>query len=316
MAGARVSLEEGRGVSILVPAFNEERVIGRVVDELLERYPAAQVIACDDGSSDGTAEVLNRTQATLLRHPRNRGYGATWRTLLVAARHETVVFFDGDGQFHVEDVGRLLEVHRKSGADLTSGARVGSDGKPLLRRPAKWLLAAFAARMSGFRPPDLNCGLRVFRREALELFMPYLPDGFSASTTSMIGLLATGGNVQFVPIRARDRIGRSSVRPIRDGIRTVLLVVRLATMFGPLRVFAPPAVVLFLAGSAYSLASALSGGRGVPVLGAIAIITGIFTLALGVISDQVSFPQVGHLRLRLSEQRTALSAIIREPEGN
>ena len=293
-----MTADEGSRLSILIPAFQEVRSIAAVVTDLHDRYPAAELIVCDDGSTDGTAEALEGLSARVVRHRRNRGYGASWKTLAAAASRDLMVFVDGDGQFDPDDVARLLLEHRRSEADMVSGRRDGGQGRPLSRRPGNWVMHRFAAWLTGTRLPDVNCGLRLVERRVFLRYLTLLPDGFSASTTSLLAYLASGREVAFVSIAVRRRSGTSSVRMARDGLRSLLLITRLTTLFSPMRVFLPVSAFLLLTGSIYSVWEAVRSGLGVPVLGATLVINGLIVFLFGILADQVSALRLERLALR------------------
>lgn len=284
-------------LSILVPAFNEVEAIREVVGALVATCPGAEVIVCDDGSRDGTAEALGGLPVTVISHHRNRGYGATWKTLARQATRDWILFFDGDGQFDVADIARLIDEHVRTGAEMVSGARVAGQGRPLSRRPGKWLLRRFADWSAGARLPDVNCGLRLMRRRTFLPYLSVLPDGFSCSTTSLLAYLATGRPVRFVDISVARRSGTSSVRMLRDGLGSLLLIVRLTALFAPLRVFLPTSLLLAGTGFVYSVWEAVTEGAGVPVLGATLVINGLLVFLFGILSDQVSALRLDGLRL-------------------
>lgn len=293
-----MTADEGSRLSILIPAFQEVRSIATVVTDLHDRYPAAELIVCDDGSTDGTADALEGLPARVVRHRRNLGYGASWKTLAAAAGRDLLVFIDGDGQFDPDDVARLFAEYRRGEADMVSGQRDGGKGRPLSRRPGKWVMHSFAAWLTGTRVPDVNCGLRLVERRVFLRYLTLLPDGFSASTTSLLAYLASGREVAFVSIDVRRRSGTSSVRMVRDGLRSLLLITRLTTLFSPMRVFLPVSAFLLLTGSIYSVWEAVRSGLGVPVLGATLVINGLIVFLFGILADQVSALRLERLALR------------------
>jgi glycosyltransferase involved in cell wall biosynthesis len=246
------------------------------------------VIVCDDGSTDGTLEALEGLPIRVVRHRINRGYGATWKTLASRATGRTILFFDGDGQFDPADIARLVAEKSNSGAHMVSGLRGAGAGSPLRRRPGKWFMKRFAIWLTGQHIPDVNCGLRLVDRVAFMRFLPLLPDGFSCSTTSLLAYLASGREVRFLAIDVRRRTGSSSVRIVRDGLRSLLLILRMSVLFSPLRVFIPIAFTLLTVGLGYSLIEALRLGLGIPVLGATLVINGLLVFLFGILTDQVA----------------------------
>jgi glycosyltransferase involved in cell wall biosynthesis len=288
----------GSGLSVLIPAYNEATGIRAVIEGVLHHQPDSEVIVCDDGSTDGTASALDGLPIRIIRHRVNRGYGAAWKTLARNATGRTIVYFDGDGQFDPADIGRLLETFEAGEHDMVSGARIAGTGRPVGRRPGKWVLRKFADWFAGRRILDVNCGLRVFDRATFLPYLTILPDGFSCSTTSLLAYLATGREVGFVDIKVHRRTGESSVRMFRDGFGTLLLIVRLTMLLSPMRVFLPVSLLILATGVTYSAWEALTRGLGVPVLGATLVINGLLVFLFGLLSDQVSALRLERLQLR------------------
>lgn len=249
-----------RGVTLVVPAYDEEDGIEGVVARLLGLAIDApvEILVVDDGSSDGTAKVLERLAAKnprvrVIRHDQNRGYGAALKTGFASARHEVVVITDADGTYPEDRIGHLLE-RIDAGAEMAVGARTGAEVEvPLLRRPAKAFLRLLASYLAGTRIPDLNSGLRAIRRDLVLTYRPILPNGFSFTTTITLAAITNGHRVDFVSIDYRKRSGSSKIRPIRDTLGFLSLIVRTVLYFNPLKVFFPVAVLigLGLLGSIY-----------------------------------------------------------------
>lgn len=243
-----------------MPAYDEEDGIEGVVARLsgLAIDAPVEILVVDDGSRDGTAKVLERLAAKnprlrVIRHDENRGYGAALKTGFASARHEVVVMTDADGTYPEDRIGHLLE-RIDAGAEMAVGARTGADVEvPLLRRPAKALLRMLASYLAGTRIPDLNSGLRAIRRELVLAYRPILPNGFSFTTTITLAALTNGHRVDFVSIDYKKRSGSSKIRPIRDTLGFLSLIVRTVLYFNPLKVFFPVAVLIGLAllGSIY-----------------------------------------------------------------
>jgi len=241
------------GVTVVVPAYNEERGIEGVVDRLskLDLGVPLEVLVVDDGSNDGTAAVLTTLEQRypklrVLRHHVNRGYGAALKTGFAAARHRVVMITDADGTYPEERVPDLL-ARIDDGAEMVVGARRGADVHiPLVRRPAKAVLRALASYLAGTPIPDLNSGLRAFRRELVLRYRPILPDGFSFTTTITLASLTNGHRVDYVDISYAHREGRSKIKPIRDTLGFTALIIRTVMYFNPLKVFYPVFGVLFV----------------------------------------------------------------------
>ena len=275
-------------VTIVVPAYNERQCIRTVVNGLAEQYPGFEILVVDDGSTDDTVALLTDAKCRLVRHRRNRGYGASWKTGTLRARGEILVFYDGDGQFDPGDVQRLVDTLQQSDSHMVLGARDRRSHRPWLRRPGKRLLFALAAFLANQKIKDLNCGLRAVRRDLLKRYLHLLPDGFSASTTSTLVFLKRGYDVSYVDITSYKRVGRSSVNLMRDGFGTLLLILRIVCLFDPLRLFVPTALALMGAAVSYSAYEALTHGLGVPVLGATVFIGGVLVFFMGIVCDQIS----------------------------
>lgn len=285
---------EERPVTVVIPAFNEAAGLAGVLAGLLHARGERtwEILVIDDGSTDGTGEVAARfveEGVSVLRHPANRGYGAALKTGIRAAAHAVVVTLDADGQHDPADVARLAAALGE--AALAVGARGRDSHRDWLRTPGKAFLGMTANFLTGQRIPDLNSGLRAFRREAIGKYLHLLPDGFSASTTSTIALLKRGHAVTWVPIRTRARIGRSTVRQWRHGPTVLLLALRLVTLFDPLRVFLPPALLLMVGGSCtgvYYFFNDRTGIGGVSTGSLLLFLTGVILFFSGLLADQLS----------------------------
>jgi glycosyltransferase involved in cell wall biosynthesis len=231
-------------VSVILPVFNEEDAVGAEIDrirQVLDRRPMPyEIIVVDDGSTDRSGERAARTGATVLRHLENRGYGAAIKTGMEAARYDTIVITDADGTYPADQIPELVD--RLRTADMVVGARTGDDVHiPLVRRPAKWVLNWVATRVAGRRIPDLNSGLRAFRRECARQYLTILSNRFSFTSTITLALLADEYRVVYHPINYHPRIGRSKITPWHF-MDFLMLVLRLAVLFQPLRVFLPLAL--------------------------------------------------------------------------
>jgi glycosyltransferase involved in cell wall biosynthesis len=283
-------------LSVVIPAFNEAAGIGPVLDELASILARAglqhEILVVDDGSSDGTAEVVSSLAGRLpavrlVRHPANRGYGAALKTGIRAARAEVVAITDADGTYPSEPLPELYRRLVDEQAEMVVGARTGEHVHiPPLRRPAKAVLRRLANYVTGKTIPDLNSGLRVFRREtALERFH-LISDGFSFTTTITLALLARNRPVIFVPIDYRRRTGSSKIRPFADTFNFLVLILRISIYFEPLKVFLPASGLLALAGIAYGGWQVRQGNLGeAPVL---LLVSALQILLVGLIADMIS----------------------------
>ena len=273
-------------LTVVIPAYNEAEAIGDVVRELLEKTEGVRVLVVDDGSQDETAAVAALAGATVIRHRRNRGYGAGVKTGIRAAQTTFVAMYDADGQHRPEDLMRLYEIAQDH--DAVIGARGKTSHQVAARRPGKWVLARTANTLVGQKIPDLNSGLRVMRREVAMRYLHLLRDGFSASTTSTVCVMQRGYDVEFVPITTRERVGKSTVKQFRDGMNTIHLIVRLIILFNPTRFFIPPSLLMIVAGLTYGFIKAFRFHHGFPVLAMLLVSTGLITGMFGLLADQVS----------------------------
>lgn len=285
-------------VTIVIPAYNEEEAIAAVVTRLAAAYPEYRILVVNDGSSDRTGEVLQGLPCDVVTHEVNRGYGAGWKTGCRTATTDYILYYDGDGQFDVADVERMVTKGLAERADMVSGMRTKTSHTPLVRQPGKLVLKHLANYLARRDIEDLNCGLRLFRREVLLRYLHLLPDGFSASTTSMMIFLKRRYKVTFLPVVTSKRLGKSSVRILSDGMNTIMLMTRMIALFDPLRIFMPVSGALIVFSVLYSLIEAMVQGMGVPVLGATLFIGGLITFLMGIVCDQISA-----LRLERFEDR-------------
>ena len=240
-----------RGVTLVVPAYDEEDGIEGVVRRLagLALGAPIEILVVDDGSRDRTREALRALEGEVeglrvLEHRMNRGYGAALKTGFQAASYGVVVITDADSTYPEDRIVDLL-ARIDDGAEMAVGARTGADVHvPLVRRPAKACLRWIASYLAGTRIPDLNSGLRAMRRELVQSYRPIIPDGFSFTTTITLAALTNGHRVDWVSIDYAKREGRSKIRPIRDTLGFVALIVRTVLYFNPLKVFYPLAAVM------------------------------------------------------------------------
>jgi len=233
-------------VTVVLPTYNEEAGIGPQIEAIrqtLEQHGLEyEILVVDDGSEDETARAAAGVGARLLSNLENRGYGASLKTGIQAATYPTIVITDADGTYPSDQIPVLLA--QLQTADMAVGSRTGKYVKiPLIRRPAKWMLGWLANRIAGRRIPDLNSGLRAFRRDVVQQYFAILSDRFSFTTTVTLALLADGYRITYHPIDYYARVGKSKIKP-GDFMEFLILVLRLAILFQPLRVFVPLAAVV------------------------------------------------------------------------
>lgn len=259
------------GVSVVVPAYNEERGVAEVVRELRELASRSkepfEILVVDDGSTDGTPRELASVEREpgaplrVLRNEPNRGYGYSLKRGIREATYDVVVITDADGTYPNGRIPELVERVR-AGAAMAVGARsLASASVPLVRKPAKWLLNTLANFLAGRKVPDLNSGLRAMKHSLVARFEPILPDGFSFTTTITLAALTNAFRVDFLPIDYAKRQGTSKIRPIYDTANFFNLVVRTVLYFRPLKVFTPLAVFGFVVAGAIAVRDAIAAWR-------------------------------------------------------
>ncbi|HEX6125592.1 MAG TPA: glycosyltransferase family 2 protein, partial [Pyrinomonadaceae bacterium] len=277
------------GVSVVIPAFNEEKSVAESVLELRSMFETteydAEIIVVDDGSADATAREAKRAGARVLQHRSNRGYGASLKTGIIAASHDIVAITDADGTYPAKYLPDMLA--ELSHADMVVGSRTGADVNiPLSRKPAKWFLRMMANYVSATKIPDLNSGLRVFRRDVAMQYFAILSDQFSFTTTISLAMLCDKYAVSYMPIDYRKRQGKSKIMPWDAGSFAVLIL-RVAMLFRPLRVFLPLAVICLT----YGIAKASIDVVRDPNISASAIfafVSALMMMLVGMLGDAVA----------------------------
>jgi glycosyltransferase involved in cell wall biosynthesis len=272
-------------VSIVIPAMNEGGAIAGVVDRLRAAAAWREVLVIDDGSTDDTAQRAERAGARVIRHPYNKGNGAAVKTGIRHASGEFVLIVDADGQHRAEDACRLAG--RLGEFDLVVGARSAATQATAARRGGNAMLNRLASYLTGRAIPDLTSGFRGARRECLREFIHLLPNGFSTPTTTTLAFIRAGYNVAFEPIHAEPRLGDSKIRFARDGAKFFLILLKIVTIFSPLRVFVPVSAGAFGVGTIYGIGNFLLYGR-IPNGAVLLILFAVIVFLVGLVSEQIS----------------------------
>lgn len=282
-------------VSVVVPVYNESAVVARALGHLRAHLATLgtphEIVVVDDGSTDASPEVLGKTAGVrVIRHPENRGYGASLKTGIRAATGDIIGIVDADGSYPVERFSELLEA-LTDGVDMVVGVRQGpARAFPLLRRPGKAIVGALANFLAGKRIPDLNSGMRVMRRSLLEEFFHLFPDGFSFTTTLTLAVLTNRRGVKWVPIAFAPRVGHSSLTLRRGVFREfpnfLTLVVRIITYFRPLRFFGSLGLLFLFLGVA-NVVRTLVVERNVSDASILLVVVGIQIGLMGLIADLI-----------------------------
>ncbi len=275
-------------LSVVIPAYNEENGIARTVAEV-ERVLSAlpidyEVIVSDDGSTDGTRREAEKTGARVIAAPENGGYGAALKRGIAAGDSDFVAIIDADGTYPASSLPEMLDMAET--ADMVVGARdAAMTNVPLIRKPAKFILNSLANYLARRKIPDLNSGLRVFKRSSLVRFIPLLPMGFSFTTTITLCMICSDLRVVYLPIEYGRRIGKSKIR-YTDFFNFILLVVRAIVLFSPLRVFLPLGAVLFAMGLAKLIYDIVIGNLSESAI--FGLLAAIMIWSLGLIADMIA----------------------------
>lgn len=278
--------------AVIIPVYNEQDAIEDTVlrvQRICAQVPdfSFEIICVNDGSKDGTGAILARLPGvTVITHEVNRGYGAALRTGLDYCNQDWIFITDADGTYPLEDLHTLLEI-ASSGVDMVVGARQGNGiSSSLPHQMARWILRKMVHGLTGVMVPDLNSGMRVFRRTLYQEFRHLLPMGFSFTTTLTVASLYSGRKVRYVPINYERRIGKSNIKPVKDFFGFSMLIVRLASYFEPLRFFLPAAFGLALLGIARAIRDVIVVNQ-FGALAVILLLTAFQVFVLGVIADVI-----------------------------
>lgn len=270
--------------SVVVPAFNEGPAIATVV-AALGAEPWHEIIVVDDGSSDDTGAQAAAAGAIVVRHPYNKGNGAAVKSGIRRATGENVLIVDGDGQHRPGDAARL--VSRLGEYDLVIGARSSATQATAARRVGNAALNRLASYLTEREIPDLTSGFRAARRACLVEFLHLLPNGFSTPTTTTLAFLKAGYSVAFEPVEAERRVGSSKIKFARDGAKFFLILLKIITIFSPLRVFVPVSAVTFAVGALYAVWTIWTQSH-VTNSSVLLIMLSVVIFLVGLVSEQIS----------------------------
>jgi len=273
-------------LSIVIPTKNEAAAIGEVVSVARSKYAEAEIIVVDDGSDDTTAEVAEAAGAIVISHPESLGNGAAVKSGARAANGEILALMDGDGQHDPGELDRLLE-KLEQGYDMAVGARHSGSQANVGRLFANGLYNELASLISGRRIPDLTSGFRVVRTSLFRKFLYLLPNGFSYPTTITMAFLRSGFPVCFEPVEVADRSGKSHIRPIRDGVRFLVIIFKIATLYSPLKVFLPISAAFFATGLSYYAYTYFTSGR-LTNMSVLVFSAAVIVFLIGLISEQIT----------------------------
>jgi len=271
--------------TVVIPAFNEAPSIGSIVAALSDAARWREILVVDDGSTDGTAERAAEAGATVVRHPYNKGNGAAVKTGIRRAAGSYILIIDADGQHAASDATRL--VARLNTFDLVVGARSVRSQAGAVRRIGNAMLNATAGFLAGRPIPDLTSGFRAARRDYLLEFIHLLPNGFSTPTTTTLAFIRAGYNVWFEPVEAGQRQGKSKIRLGSDGLRFALILLKVMTIFSPMRIFLPISLISFSVGAAYGIWTIATQSH-VTNSSVLLILISVVIFLIGLVSEQIS----------------------------
>ena len=277
-------------ISVLIPAYNESEIIGKVIGELKielnKNGNDYEIIIVDDGSKDDTKIVAESAGATVVTHPYNIGNGAAIKTGIRNAVGDIIVLMDGDGQHSPKDIKELLKYIPQY--DMVVGARVGRKKGAIHRNFANAVYNIFASYLTHFKVMDLTSGFRIIKKEIIMKFLYLLPNTFSYPSTITLALLRSGYSLKYVPINVKKRVGKSKINLIIDGVRFLIIMLKIATLFSPLRVFIPLSMIFFGFGIWHLIYKVFILTEKYTEFTIFLFIIGIFIFLLGLISEQIS----------------------------
>jgi glycosyltransferase involved in cell wall biosynthesis len=279
-------------VSVVVPVHNEidtiENTILQLQETLRKEHYLNELIIVNDGSTDGTAEklkALRQNQFVYIEHSVNKGYGAAIKSGVRKAKHKNIVITDADGTYPIHEIPNLIGA--LTDFDMVVGQR-SFKNLPTKTKPAKWLINRVANYVAETKIPDINSGLRAFRKSSFTPFLPIIPDGFSLTTTITLGMLIGGFDVRFFPIDYFDRKGKSKIKPIKDTYNFLRLIFKIGLFLAPLKIFVPISIFLFLAGIGWGLFSWLDLGKFADASTIIILISALQVLLLALIAEIIN----------------------------
>lgn len=272
--------------SIVIPARNEAASLSSLLPNLKKLYPTAELIIVDDGSTDHTNELALQYGTPVVRHAQSLGNGAAIKSGARAASGDVIIFMDADGQHQPEDIQKLIDM-LDSGYDMVVGARSRGSQAGWHRASANGIYNRLASWMVGHKVRDLTSGFRAVKADKFRKFLYLLPNGFSYPTTITMCFFRAGYSIAYIPIHAPKRVGKSHLRIWRDGVRFLLIMFRIATLYSPLKLFFPISLTFFLGGAAYS-AYTLSEMHRFTNMSALLFITAILVFLIGLVSEQIT----------------------------
>lgn len=273
-------------LTVVLPAKNEAPSLDSLLPRIKTAVPNAEILVVDDGSTDDTPSVCSRHGVRVVSHPYSKGNGAAVKSGARSAKGDVLLLMDADGQHNPDDIPQLLE-YLERGYDMIVGARDRSSQASTFRGLANRIYNTLSSWVTGHSIRDLTSGFRIVRADKFQQFLYMLPNGFSYPTTITMAFLRAGYSVAYAPIQALPRQGKSHIHPIRDGLRFLLIIFRVGTLYSPLKVFVPTSFLFFLIGASYYLYTYITEGR-FTNMSALLFITSILVFLMGLISEQIA----------------------------
>jgi len=294
-------------ISVVLPAYNEAESVEWVIDKTREALDSGgynyEILLVDDASTDNTAELAEQKNVRVVRRARNQGSGAARKTGILEAKGEIIAMMDVDGSYDPADLPAMLA--EIESYDMINGVREQERGTlKFLRVPTKWLLKKLAEFLSGQKIPDLNTGMKVFRKSVIKRYFWAIPDGFSCVTSMTLALVTNGHRLGYVPIRYHKRIGKSKFHPIKDTAKYLQTIVRLVIYFDPMKFFLPLSLGVFLIGVIKTIYDWFFVIQKMQLSDIVIILAGIMLFVLGIVSDLIvsQTKHFSHIVAQLSEQ--------------
>ena len=272
-------------ISFVIPALNEGESIGSVVRQLVDEFPDAEILVVNDGSDDNTKDEAIKAGALVYSHPYRMGNGASVKDGIRYCSGEIIVMMDADGQHKPEDAKRLLQQIEKY--NMVVGARTKKSDTVWYRDIANIVYNRLASFMTDFKVEDLTSGFRVFRKSEVSKYLYLFPNGFSYPTTVTMAYLRNGRSVHYVPIETEFRVGKSKIKLVKDGTKFLLIIMRIATLYSPLKIFMPTSVAFFSLGMFWYLYSYFISNAGFPKMSLLLFMTSVIIFMQGLLSEQI-----------------------------
>jgi glycosyltransferase involved in cell wall biosynthesis len=273
-------------LSIVLPAKNEEINLRPLVQKIRKLFPDAELLVIDDGSTDNTREICLTAGAIVISHPYSKGNGAAIKTGARHAKGDVIVFMDGDGQHNPDDIHRLLSM-LDEGYDMVVGARSNESQASHGRALANSVYNTFSSWVTGQQIKDLTSGFRIVKADKFREFLYLLPNGFSYPTTSTMAFFRAGYSVGYIPIVAGKREGKSHINLTKDGVRFLLIIFKIGTLYSPLKIFAPFSLLFFLTGALYYGYTYIDANR-FTNMSALLLSISVVIFLIGLVSEQVT----------------------------